>query len=137
MTHIDLDGLSACHRALAEPLRLAILRLVMEREVCVCEIVAALGEPQYKVSRHLGVLRRAGLVRFRRLGTWKLYRLETSPGAAVAGVLAPLRDLLDTVPEIRRALGRFDRRGPITPAAGAACAPAVPPPSSRRKEPKG
>ena len=52
--------------ALADPLRLRILRLVRQRELCVCELVDALAVPQYRVSRHLTALRRLGLVAARR-----------------------------------------------------------------------
>lgn len=45
-------------------------------ELCVCELTSALEEPQPKVSRHLAVLREAGLVRNRREGKWMHYRLN-------------------------------------------------------------
>jgi len=55
-------------------LRLAIL-LAREGEVCVCQLAAAVDEPEYKVSRHLGIMRAAGLVTARREGTWMYYTL--------------------------------------------------------------
>jgi DNA-binding transcriptional ArsR family regulator len=53
-------------KTLAEPKRLSILRLLFVESHCVQEIEKALELPQYEVSRHLGVLRRAGLVEARR-----------------------------------------------------------------------
>jgi DNA-binding transcriptional ArsR family regulator len=53
-------------KTLAEPKRLSILRLLFVESLCVQEIEKALDLPQYEVSRHLGVLRRAGLVEARR-----------------------------------------------------------------------
>lgn len=51
--------------------------LVAEGELCVCELMAALNDIQPKVSRHLSVIRDAGLVRVRRDGTWVFYRLAS------------------------------------------------------------
>ena len=62
-----MDKEAAIMKVLSEPirLRLAVL-LAMEGEVCVCRLAAAMGEPEYKVSRHLGLMRSAGLVQARR-----------------------------------------------------------------------
>ena len=49
-------------RAFADPTRLRILNLLVEGEVCVCDLCGVLGEIQPKISRHLAYLRRAGLV---------------------------------------------------------------------------
>lgn len=56
-------------------LRLAVL-LAVHGETCVCHLAFALDEPDYKVSRHLAVMRSAGLVEARREGTWMYYRLS-------------------------------------------------------------
>lgn len=47
-----------------------------EPEVCVCELVEGLQLPQPRISRHLGMMREAGLLSFRRSGTWMFYRLS-------------------------------------------------------------
>lgn len=63
--------------ALNDRFRRRILALLLkEDEVCVCELVEVLRLPQPKVSRHLGVLRDAGIVTVRRVGTWIFYRLS-------------------------------------------------------------
>lgn len=63
-------------KVLADPtrLRLAVL-LALEGETCVCLLAQALDEPDFKVSRHLGIMRSAGMVAARREGTWMHYRL--------------------------------------------------------------
>lgn len=61
--------------ALADPTRLRLVALLRDGEVCVGDLVRVLGLPQGTVSRHLGRLRRAGLVGHRRAGTWIYYRL--------------------------------------------------------------
>jgi ArsR family transcriptional regulator len=63
--------------ALADPVRRRLLALLLEAdERCVCELHGALNESQPKVSRHLAVLRDAGLVATRRQGVWMYYRLH-------------------------------------------------------------
>ena len=65
-------------RAFCDRTRLRILSLLRKSEMCVGDIVAALEVPQPRVSRHLGYLRKAGLVEARRTGLWVHYSL-TSP----------------------------------------------------------
>ncbi len=62
-------------RALSDPTRLRLLQLLRGGELCVCDLMAALRIPQAKTSRHLGYLRRAGLVKSRKEGLWSYYRL--------------------------------------------------------------
>jgi ArsR family transcriptional regulator len=60
---------------LSDPTRLRALMLIeAEGEVCVCELTHALDESQPKISRHLALMREAGLVEARREGTWMHYR---------------------------------------------------------------
>jgi ArsR family transcriptional regulator len=66
-------------RAFADVTRLRILNLLLERELCVCDLCEVLGEIQPKVSRHLAILRRVALVRVRREGKWKFYALAEDP----------------------------------------------------------
>jgi ArsR family transcriptional regulator len=68
-------------RAFADATRLRLLNLLLEREICVCDLCEVLGEIQPKVSRHLAILRKAGLVQVRREGKRKFYALakERSP----------------------------------------------------------
>lgn len=61
--------------ALADPTRLRLIRLLLQEELCVCELVDALRTPQYKISRHLARLRHVGLVRARRNGRWMYYSI--------------------------------------------------------------
>lgn len=55
-------------QAMGQGTRLKILTLLTQKDLCVCEIQAALGEPQPSISRHLALLRHVGLVRARRDG---------------------------------------------------------------------
>ena len=65
---------------LSDPARRLILVLIRRRyEACVCELVAALGDLQPVVSRHLAILREAGWLESRREGTWMHYRFVELP----------------------------------------------------------
>jgi DNA-binding transcriptional ArsR family regulator len=62
---------------LSDSTRLRITALLaVEGELCVCEFTHALGDSQPKVSRHLALMRDAGLVLARRQGTWMHYRIH-------------------------------------------------------------
>lgn len=69
-------------KALGDETRLRLLALVRDDERCVCDLTAATGLPQSTVSRHLGLLRRAGLLADRKAGVWTYYRLA-DPGQAL------------------------------------------------------
>lgn len=62
---------------LSDETRRRILSLIIqEEELCVCELFFALNIPQPKVSRHLAVMRDAGVLTMRKEGTWVYYRLQ-------------------------------------------------------------
>lgn len=63
------------HLGLADATRLRLLHLLLHGPLCVCHFQAALGEPQVKISKHLGYLRARGLVVSRRQGNWMIYSL--------------------------------------------------------------
>ncbi len=79
--------------ALNDPIRRRILGLLLiHDERCVCDLNAALDAPQPKVSRHLGVLREAGLVLTRREGVWMHYRLHPELTAWTVRVLWHMKE---------------------------------------------
>ena len=61
--------------ALADPIRLEILAFLRDGEKCVCEIVPHLNLIQPVVSRHLKILKDAGIVRCRKDGTKRMYSI--------------------------------------------------------------
>lgn len=63
-------------RALADPLRLAVLQHLMGGPATVSEIVSVTGESQSKVSNHLALMRERGLVRASRQGRQRVYELR-------------------------------------------------------------
>jgi ArsR family transcriptional regulator len=78
--------------ALAEPTRLAAIRLVWDgREHCVCELMRELGATQSRMSRHISALKAAGLVIDRRDAQWVRYRRAPDlPATVIALVEAAL-----------------------------------------------
>jgi DNA-binding transcriptional ArsR family regulator len=76
---------------LAEPVRRQMLDLLRERERTVNELVEAIGLSQPAVSKHLKVLREAGLVEVRQDAQRRWYRLRPEPLAEVEAWLAPYR----------------------------------------------
>jgi DNA-binding transcriptional ArsR family regulator len=82
--HIDEDELNAevkVFKAIADPTRLKILKLLTGGELCICDIMIALKKPQSSVSHNLSMLEDAGLIKERKSGKWCHYRL--SDGAAI------------------------------------------------------
>jgi DNA-binding transcriptional ArsR family regulator len=79
--------------AIAEPTRRRILDLLLAGERPVGELVTELAMSQPAVSRHLRVLRDAGLVAARTDAQRRLYRVEPAPLAALDGWLQPYRRL--------------------------------------------
>lgn len=73
-----MDELIPLFKALSDETRLRILKLLEEGELCVCDIVAALGMVQPKVSFHLKILKDAGLLMDRKQGKWVHYNIHDS-----------------------------------------------------------
>jgi ArsR family transcriptional regulator len=74
--------------ALAEPTRLEAMRLLQDRsECCVCQLMQALGATQSRMSRHMQVLKQAGLVIDRRDAQWVRYRRNPDLPPAIAAVI--------------------------------------------------
>ena len=63
-------------KALSDETRMRILKALMERECCVCEIMQALDISQSRASRNLGILEDAGFIKSRRDGLWIVYSID-------------------------------------------------------------
>jgi len=63
-------------KALSDETRLRILKVLLERECCVCEIMQALDISQSRASRNLGILQDAGFLKERRDGLWIVYSVD-------------------------------------------------------------
>lgn len=95
-------------KAAADPTRLGILILLARsNEVCVCEMAGALDVPDFKISRHLAILRKSGLVSTRRQGVWMYYSLKDVADPAKTAV----QELISTIANLDS----------LTPALAGAC----------------
>ncbi len=82
---------SAFFRALGDPTRLRIVNLLARGSLCVCDIQRILEQPQSSISRHLALLKSAGLIRDRRDGMRTFYALTGWDSRFTRGVLAAIR----------------------------------------------
>jgi ArsR family transcriptional regulator len=73
---MSADELQRIFKTLSDPTRVRLLSLLEREELAVQELMEVLGMAQSRVSRHLAILRDAGLVRDRRDGTYVFYHLE-------------------------------------------------------------
>jgi ArsR family transcriptional regulator len=84
-------------KALADPVRLELLAQIAARgPLCVCHLQDDLPYSQSRISKHLGTLRRAGLVTTRREGTWVYYSVEEEALAAAREFIDQLEHSLRT-----------------------------------------
>ncbi len=82
-------------KVLADEARLKMLWLLFNRrELCVCDIMEALGITQSKASRHLAALRNAGLATDRREGLWSYYSLRPAKDEVAAAYMKLLQTSL-------------------------------------------
>lgn len=69
------DFVKLC-KALSDETRIRILKVLLQRECCVCEVMQALNISQSRASRNLGILEDAGFIRSRRDGLWIVYSID-------------------------------------------------------------
>lgn len=92
-------------KAVSDPNRVKILKMLQHRSLCVCEMQAALGIAQPTVSNHLKVLEDAGLVTYSKSGLWVNYTVtDGSSSPYAAALLGNLRHWLQDDPEMARIL---------------------------------
>ena len=74
-------------KALSDPSRVRIVKTLLQRPLCVCELTALLGLGQPTVSKHLRLLEDAGLVESERDGAWVNYRIAAKPDNPYAAAM--------------------------------------------------
>ncbi|USN98436.1 MAG: winged helix-turn-helix transcriptional regulator [Phycisphaeraceae bacterium] len=95
-----MDDLVQISAALSDATRVRLLAACLDGERCVCQLVALAGLSNAAVSKHLSLLRDAGLLESRKEGRWVYYRLPAEPGPVV-------RDAIEWVR--RHAKGEIER----------------------------
>jgi len=88
-------------KAVSDPSRVKILKLLQSRVLCVCEVHTALGTAQSTASKHLKILEDAGLITSFRDGTWVNYKLaDGGQSPYAANLLGNIKHWLNQAPEI-------------------------------------
>lgn len=96
-----MEQLAQFFKALSDETRLRIVLLLTHGELCVCDIMAVLGQPQSKVSRHLAYLKHSGLTQSRRVGVWMHYWLDESSRTIQRSLIHHLKEKLSRLPPFR------------------------------------
>jgi ArsR family transcriptional regulator len=94
----DPIQVSTYFRALADPLRIQIIELLRNQELCVCELCEKIDVSQSKLSFHLKNLKEANLVTSRQEGRWIYYSLNLAQFVIIEQYLAEYRRLGTIVP---------------------------------------
>lgn len=108
-----MEQLAQLYKALSEETRIRIMMLLMQGELCVCDIQAVLDEPQSKISRHLAYLKHSGLVSSKRVGVWMHYLIKKSADETCKAQIAFMEENLSKLPryhEDRRKLKDFQEQ---------------------------
>jgi len=85
-----MEDLIKATKALSDETRLRILKVLLERECCVCEVTQALDISQTRASRNLGILQDAGFLKARRDGLWIVYSVDWQTANRHAASLSKL-----------------------------------------------
>jgi ArsR family transcriptional regulator len=95
-------------KALSDPNRVKIIKMLQHKTMCVCEMQSALQISQPAVSKHLKILEDAGLVDFKKDGLWVNYHLsDGSSSPYVASILGNLKHWLENDQELAALLERL------------------------------
>ena len=94
-------------KAMSDPNRVKIIKMLTQKEMCVCEITAVLKLAQPTTSKHLKILEDAGLVDFSKDGSWVNYRLDVHSSNQYAEVMLQLmQDWLSEDDSIKKILSK-------------------------------
>jgi len=101
---------------LSDETRIRILKVLLERECCVCEVMQALDISQSRASRNLGILEDAGFIKSRREGLWIIYSTDKQTmNRYAASLVEMLRGSLtdeELISQDRERLSHAARIGP-------------------------
>ena len=86
-TGVQVKKFTDVMKALSDPNRVRIVKMLQHRTMCVCELQAGLSISQPTVSKHLKILEGAGLVGFKKDGLWVDYFLSDGSESPYAGAL--------------------------------------------------
>ncbi len=130
------DVVTFC-RVLSDETRWRILRLVMDRALCVCELAEILGMPQSSVSSHVQIIRKAGLLESETCGKWTYFRIMAEHLPIFRALLRRFPDSEIHAEDLRKVAERMTHRetscciGPVKLARPRKAAALIPSPANR------
>jgi ArsR family transcriptional regulator len=103
-------------KALSDPNRVRVVKLLENKQLCVCELQDLIGLAQSTVSKHMKVLEEAGLVDYHKEGSWIIYRLTQGEESDYARVMLEnikgwldddktLQEMIVRLPQVDRVRG--------------------------------
>ena len=105
-----MQNIANIFKALGDPIRLRLAVLLANKgETCVCMLARALNEPEFKISRHLSIMRSVGIVKSRRQGTWMYYQLINPRHGLERSLQKCLQDCLTENETIKADLSRLKK----------------------------
>lgn len=107
---VTVSELDELFRGFADPTRIRILSILAAGELCVCDIVELLDLPQPAVSRHLGYLRRSGLVEVTRERKFAHYRLAAPRSAVHRNLIECVRGCFTGISSLDKERRNAERR---------------------------
>jgi len=97
-------------KALSDPNRVKIVKMLQHKGMCVCELQDALQISQSTVSKHLKILKHAGLVDFWKNGRWVNYHLADGIGSPyISTLMGYLKHWLEDNPEVKNLKARSNQ----------------------------
>ncbi len=110
MHRVNVD-LHELFQALADPYRIRVVRLMLEAkgELCLCELSESLDEPEYKLSRHIKILKGAGFLKSVRDGKWIYHSLVKNENYLKA-ILKAVAIFPDSEGQTKSDVARFNKR---------------------------
>jgi ArsR family transcriptional regulator len=100
----------AFFRVLADETRWRIVRLVMDRALCVCELADILEMPQSSVSSHVQIIRRAGMLESETCGKWTYFRVMRGQLPLLKAILRQFPDSAVHATDAKRTAARLAHR---------------------------
>ena len=106
--NIVMESFLKVMKALSDPNRVRIVKLLQHKTMCVCELQSLLEIAQPTVSKHLKILEEAGLVSFKRDGLWvDYYPADGTSSPYASSVMGNLKHWLEEDPELSKLIARL------------------------------
>ena len=124
---VTMNSAPSFFRALGDDTRWRIVRLVVDRALCVCELSDILGMPQSSVSSHVQIIRKAGLLESERCGKWTYFRIHTKHHPLLTRLIESFPNSPEHKTDLKKAKARLKDRensccpGPVKLAEPTSC----------------